>query len=131
MIIGITKDNLHVLNNSFVSTEMVLSCFVSNPFAKLLVCVTDNTVVGYLYYSDIYDRIEINQITVLDSYRRNGYASMLMDKLISFNKPISLEVNADNVAAIKLYRKYGFKEVAIRKGYYNGTDGILMLYEKK
>ena len=131
MIIEITKDNLHVLDNSFVSAEMVLSCLSNNPFAKFLICIIDNTIVGYLYYSDIYDRIEINQITVLNSYRRNGYASMLMDKLISFDKPISLEVKSDNVAAIDLYKKYGFKEVAVREGYYNGIDGILMLYEKK
>ena len=32
----------------------------------------------------------------------------------------------DNVKAINLYKKYGFKQVAIRKKYYNGIDGILM-----
>ena len=40
--------------------------------------------------------------------------------------PITLEVNKENIPAIKLYRKLGFKDVAIRKGYYNGVDGILM-----
>ena len=37
-----------------------------------------------------------------------------------------LEVNSKNTNAIALYHKYGFKEVAIRSGYYSGTDGILM-----
>ena len=39
---------------------------------------------------------------------------------------ITLEVNSKNTSAIALYHKYGFKEVAIRSGYYSGTDGILM-----
>ena len=131
MIIEITKNNLSVLDDSFISKDIVLSYFNNNPFAKFLVFIVDNTVVGYLYYSDIYDRIEINQITVSNGYRKKGYASMLLSKLISFNKPITLEVKSDNIAALSLYRKHGFKEVSIRKGYYNGIDGILMLYEKK
>ena len=39
---------------------------------------------------------------------------------------ITLEVNKENTYAIKLYKKVGFKEVAIRKNYYDGVDGILM-----
>ncbi len=131
MIIEITKNNLSVLDDSFISKDIVLSYFNNNPFAKFLVFIVDNTVVGYLYYSDIYDRIEINQITVSSCYRKKGYASMLLSKLIFFDKPITLEVKSDNIAALSLYRKHGFKEVSIRKGYYNGIDGILMLYEKK
>ena len=42
------------------------------------------------------------------------------------DKNITLEVKNDNTPAIKLYKRYGFKEVATRKGYYQGTDGILM-----
>ena len=131
MIVEITKDNLSVLDNSSVSKDIVLSYFDNNPFAKFFVYIANNIVIGYLYYSDIYDRIEINQIVVFDSFRRKGYASELLSKLISFNKPISLEVKCDNIAAINLYKKYGFKEVSIRKGYYSGVDGILMILEKK
>ena len=54
-----------------------------------------------------------------------------MDYLINkVNKDITLEVKEDNVPALKLYEKYGFKKVAIRKGYYNGIDGILMERKK-
>ena len=42
------------------------------------------------------------------------------------DKSISLEVNVNNLYAIKLYENFGFKKVAIRKGYYNGIDGFLM-----
>ena len=41
-------------------------------------------------------------------------------------KDITLEVKMDNFPAISLYEKNGFERKAIRKGYYNGIDGILM-----
>ena len=44
---------------------------------------------------------------------------------------IDLEVNSLNKKAINLYQKYGFKTVSIRKKYYNGIDGFLMLKEVK
>ena len=47
-------------------------------------------------------------------------------ELIKENKDITLEVNIKNSIAIKLYKNFGFEEKAIRKGYYNGIDGILM-----
>lgn len=131
MIIEITKDNISILDDSNISPDYVLSLFDSNPFAKFLVCVVDGTVVGYLYYSDIYDRIEINQITVFDYYKRRGYGSMLMGKVLSFGKNVSLEVNVNNISAIDLYKKYGFRIVSVRKGYYDGVDGYLMVLDRK
>ena len=41
-------------------------------------------------------------------------------------KDVTLEVRIDNIPAIKLYEKCGFKKIAIRQNYYNGIDGILM-----
>ena len=131
MIKEINLDNISVLDNSLISKEEVISFFKDNPFAKYVICVDNNTLVGFLYYSDIYDRIEINQITVLDNYKRHGYASKMLEYLINKNKDISLEVKCDNIPAIKLYEKYGFKKVSVRKGYYNGIDGYLMILEKK
>ena len=46
------------------------------------------------------------------------------------DKDITLEVRKDNIPALKLYKEFNFKEVAIRKGYYNGIDGILMERKK-
>ena len=39
---------------------------------------------------------------------------------------ITLEVDENNINAIKLYEKCGFIKKAIRKNYYNNSDGILM-----
>ena len=40
---------------------------------------------------------------------------------------ISLEVKEKNVPAIKLYEKYGFEKVGIRKKYYNGIDNAIIM----
>ena len=39
---------------------------------------------------------------------------------------ITLEVRISNEVARKLYKKFGFREVALRKYYYGDEDGILM-----
>ena len=69
---------------------------------------------------------DIVEIEVLEEERRKGVASKLMEYLIKNNLSITLEVKNTNVSAINLYKKYGFVEVAKRRGYYNGVDGILM-----
>ena len=43
----------------------------------------------------------------------------------------TLEVRVDNLIAISLYEKFGFEKVSIRKGYYDGVDGLLMKLELK
>ena len=39
---------------------------------------------------------------------------------------ITLEVRVSNIRAINLYKKFGFREVALRKYYYGDEDAILM-----
>ena len=131
MIVDIRIDNIELISKFEDMYKMILESFDTNPYAGYLVYIDDRIVIGYLYYSDIYDRIEINQINVLDKYRRNGHASELMKHLIAKNKNISLEVKCNNIPAIKLYEKHGFKKVAIREGYYDGVDGHLMILEMK
>ncbi len=103
----------------------------SNPFLYRIEYYIDNRSIGYLEYSIIYDRMEIDNIMVLEEYRHMGIGSMLMDYIINiYNEKkldnITLEVRKSNVKAINLYKKYGFVEVGIRKYYYGDEDGILM-----
>ena len=41
---------------------------------------------------------------------------------------LTLEVRRSNIAAQRLYAKYGFEEIGIRKGYYsnNREDALIM-----
>lgn len=127
MIIEITKDNINELVNSFISKEYLINEINNNPFAKILILKEEDEVIGYIYYSDIYERAEINQFEINSFHRNCGKGNFLLKKMIqAVEKDITLEVKEDNYPAIALYEKNGFIKKAIRKGYYQGVDGILM-----
>lgn len=127
MIIEINKDNIDIIDNSFIDKNYVIKEFENNPFCKFLILKENNEIIGYLYYSDIYERAEINQFEINKIHRNCGKGNSLLKKMIEIvEKDISLEVKVDNYPAISLYEKNGFERKAIRKGYYNGIDGILM-----
>jgi len=103
----------------------------NNPFSKRIEYIINDNCVGYLDYSLIYDRMEIDNFLVNPLYRNMGIGNKLMTYLVSIAKNnnvdnITLEVRVSNMVAINLYKKYGFKDVAIRKYYYGDEDGILM-----
>lgn len=127
MILELTKENIGIIKGSFLKEAEIIHEFENNPFGKYLIYKENNQVIGYIYYSDIYDRAEINQIEIEISHRNCGKGLILLKKMIELvDKNITLEVRKDNIAAISLYKKHGFVEKAIRKGYYQGIDGILM-----
>lgn len=103
----------------------------NNIFSKYFIYEEKNNIIGFINYSDLYDRFELNYIYVKEEYRNKGIASKLMDKMLKIGNDksidnITLEVNINNESAIGLYKKYKFIERTTRKGYYNGVDGILM-----
>ena len=131
MLKTITKDNINDLEyDNFLKLEEVKTNLDNNPFGKYLVYKDKEEILGYIYYSDIYERVEINNFLVKEIHRNCGIGNILLKFLTeTVDKTISLEVKQDNYNAIHLYEKYGFIKQAIRKNYYNGIDGILMVKE--
>ena len=75
--------------------------------------------------------MEIDNIEVNEDYRGQGIGTKLMSYLVSLAIEkrvvnITLEVRISNEVARHLYKKFGFREVALRKFYYGDEDGILM-----
>ena len=65
MIIEINNDNLYLLEkNDFLNRKKVEEELRNNPFAKFLVLIEEEQIIGYIYYSDIYERAEINQFEI-------------------------------------------------------------------
>lgn len=63
-----------------------------------------------------FDVVEIMNIVVKKSYRNQGIGKVLLSELINLAKQtklnsLVLEVNSKNEVAIKLYKKFEFKEV--------------------
>lgn len=129
MIILVTPKNLTKvnINSILISEEQIINNLKNNPFGAYLLYQKDQKIVGYLYYSKIYDRIEVNEIEVLKIYRRQNIASSMLEYLlINISKDITLEVRESNYPAINLYKKFGFTKLAIRKNYYKNEDALLM-----
>ena len=130
MVVNITKENINNYSDEFINKSFFINELNNNPFAKVLFLFENNSIIGYLYYSDIYDRVEINQIEIKEKYRKQGKGNYLLNKLLKAEKKdVTLEVKETNYPAIKLYEKNGFLKKAIRKNYYGEINGIL--YEKK
>ena len=105
--------------------------FSTNPYLKIITYVEKDKIIGFLLYSLIYDRIEIEQFEVITKERGRGIGDKLLNYLIekyknSDIKNITLEVKENNIVAINLYKKYGFKKVSTREKYYDGINGLLM-----
>ena len=103
----------------------------TNPFSRRIEYVDGDHSIGYLEYSLIYDRMEIDNFYVEEEYRKKGIGTKLLSYLVSVAIEhrvinITLEVRQSNEIARNLYKKFGFREVALRKYYYGDEDGILM-----
>lgn len=138
MIREIKSDNLTLIsdiqsrfNEFYTQKKQLVDEFKYNTFTRLFAYILNNRVVGIIQISDIIDRYEIVYIEVDKNYRKQGIATSLIEYVVDLGKNnniinITLEVCVDNTSAIKLYEKNLFKKVSIRRGYYNGIDGILM-----
>lgn len=89
---------------------------------------------GYVIFWKILDEIHIGNVAVPQEHRRRKIGSFLIEKIIKLAKEwnaiqITLEVRESNHAAIQLYKRYGFREIAIRRDYYSNPteDAIVML----
>ncbi len=125
-------DDLEVFDT--FNKEKVLFDIENNTFTNYYIYKDNNKVVAFINYQIMYERSELININVLDEYQNRGIASKLMEFMLddlktNGVKDITLEVKVTNDKAIHLYKKYGFEEVSIRKGYYQGIDGILMKKE--
>lgn len=104
---------------------------LENNFTKYATYIIDAEPTAFINYNIMYERAEIININVIDKYQDMKIASKLMEHMISDCiendvKSITLEVKTTNKKALHLYNKYGFKEISIRKKYYEGIDAILM-----
>ena len=104
---------------------------IANPYTRRIEFVNEKKVLGYLEYSLIYDRIEVDNFFVEKDYRKQGIGKKLLSYLVVIaidNHVINmtLEVRESNTIARELYKKFGFREVALRKFYYGDENGILM-----
>lgn len=115
-------------------TAGVLKSELESELSKYVVAKENEKIVGFAGVIILPDDVEITNIVTKKSERKKGIGKLLLDKLIQMafelEKDISLEVNEKNEAAISLYKKADFKEVGIRKKYYNGCENAIIMTKK-
>ena len=85
-------------------------------------------VLGYLEIRLVDGVLDIMNLFVNEEDRRKGIATELMNKMIQEENysRIMLEVNENNIEALRLYNKLGFKEISLRDRYYGEDTAIIM-----
>lgn len=98
----------------------------------------ESGVVGYIIGRKIPPEGEIYRIAVREDKRKRGIGYRLLSFALKTERgsgveTVFLEVRSRNTAARALYRAYGFKEISIRKNYYQNPsdDAIVMLNDSK
>jgi ribosomal-protein-alanine N-acetyltransferase len=103
--------------------------FVDSLDAGYAACVMtdDGAVAAYAVVMDLPGEAELLNITVAPEARRNGLGRALLERVLDAAhdrgaERMFLEVRTSNLPARALYKRCGFVEVGLRKGYYAGID---------
>jgi len=106
---------------------------LANPNAAYLVAVYEDKIVGFGGIWVVMDEVHITILGVALAYRGNRIGDLLLSELLIESWRMgatraTLEVRETNDPAQKLYARYGFIHVAIRKAYYsdNGENADIL-----
>ena len=134
-----------VVSDSGIIADIEKECFSSpwsvNQIAEEIVkenvvflsAEINNVLCGYVSGQLILDEFYISNIAVTNAFRGRGVASLLLDKLINElqNKVcsfVTLEVRESNNSARRLYEKFGFSNLGIRKDFYSAPKENACIY---
>jgi len=106
-----------------------------NDMSRYFIALVDGKRAGYVGSWLTLPNAEILNLFVSEKYRGFSLGKELMQKVIDVCnehqiEQLTLEVRRSNTYAMNLYEQLRFKEVAIRKKYYdNGDDAVLMVLQ--
>ena len=94
----------------------------------------DSEICGVIFLSRVLDECEILNFAVDINLRGSGIGTVLIDAALSaeFVKgaDVFLDVRESNEAAIHLYKKFGFKEITVRKNFYTNPNENAIIMKK-
>ena len=134
-----TLDDLNKIASSLESdfddfwNENILRNELSNQDSYYIVAKINNSILGFAGIWKALDEVHITNIVVKKDHRNLKIGSLLLENLINIAKSlknvnsITLEVNEKNISAIKLYEKFNFQKLGIRKKYYNNCDNAIIM----
>ena len=129
---------VHAIELATFPTPWTLASFyyemTENQFSHYLVAESDSgEIIGFCGIWLVIDAAQITNVAVVNSVRGQGIGEGLMREAMRIAKEanmdvMSLEVRVTNTVAQNLYRKLGFQDGGLRKGYYtdNHEDALVM-----
>ena len=106
-----------------------INSLLAQPFNHIIYATDElnQRLVGYCFYSHIFEDAEILKIGTCRDYQKQGIASQLLTAMAQMCQAtgaerVLLEVREDNYAAIAFYQKHEFEQIAVRKNYYDNHD---------
>jgi len=105
---------------------------ISRPYTLMVEDDEGKKILGaYIIFWIVYGEAHILDLAVRPGLRRRGIATWLFERVMDMLRDAYvggafLEVRKSNKAAIRLYRKFGFKESYERKKYYGDEDALVM-----
>lgn len=115
--------------------EYMLEDAIRNDLYHYFVLEVQNEIVGYIGLWMVDENGQVMNFYIHPKHQQEGLGKILFDFGMDFFdnnhvKTISLEVRPSNIAAIHLYKKYGFIEKFRRKKYYpDGEDALYYVKE--
>lgn len=112
-------------------TEGMLRGELAEPTRHYVVAEADGAVVGYAGLRFVPPEGDVQTMAVSEQVWGRGVGGALLTELLDQAAlrgvtDMFLEVRADNPRAQKLYDRFGFEQIGVRRGYYNGADAIVM-----
>lgn len=136
MIFADVEQVMEVEKASFTTpwtTDIFYKELIDNEHAYYYVMEIDKKIVGFVGMWIVIDDAQITNLAILPEYRGKKLGEKLFKFVMQWLqsvqvKRLSLEVRVSNIAAQKLYRKFGLVPGGIRKNYYmdSGEDAIVM-----
>jgi len=108
--------------------EMYVAELQNPDVSRLLVAKdSDGRIVGFCGFWLVLDELHINNLAVLPEYRRQGVASIILNRVFDDGRRAgagraTLEVRRSNEIAQRLYARFGFAVAGVRRGYYRHPD---------
>lgn len=135
-----TLDDLSIISNNLNNfdnfwTVGIFEDELNNSNCHYIIALENEEIIGFGGISVVLDEASVNNIAVREDKRNRKIGTRILENLIDISKSlncssITLEVNTENLPAIKLYENFGFKKLGIRKNYYRGiTDAYIMILD--
>lgn len=126
-------DALFELEKACFSESWTLSALeyqVQNENSVIILKILGEKPVGYALGTVVCGEAELYRIGIHPELRGRGLGAETLEEFLRECKrkgaeKFFLEVRSQNAPAVALYKRFGFVQIAVRKGYYGDDDALI------